>query len=65
MGAKSIDEFCEDHGISRATYYNLKKIGKGPIEMNVGARRLVSDEAAERWRREREAEAADSKPVPA
>ena len=33
--AFSIDEFCAAHGISRATYYNLKKVGKGPTEMAV------------------------------
>jgi hypothetical protein len=57
MGARSIDEFCKDHRISRATFYNLKKVGKAPAEMVVGTRRLISDEAAEAWRRAREADA--------
>jgi hypothetical protein len=56
--AQSIDEFCRDNGISRATYYNLKRVQKAPIEMAVGHRRLISAEAAEAWRRAREAEAA-------
>jgi hypothetical protein len=58
MSARSIEKFCKDHGFSRATYYNLKALGKAPVEMAVGTRRLISDEAAERWRRDREAEAA-------
>jgi hypothetical protein len=54
VGSRSIEEFCNDHGFSRATYYNLKRSGQAPVEMVVGSRRLISDEAAERWRRERE-----------
>ena len=55
--AYSITEFCLAHGISRATYYNLKKIGKAPIEMEVMGRRLISDEAGAQWRRQMEAAA--------
>ena len=61
MSAKSIDEFCEAHRFSRATYYNLKRTGKAPNEMAVGSRRLISDESAEQWRRDREADAAEIK----
>jgi predicted DNA-binding transcriptional regulator AlpA len=52
--AFSIDEFCKLHGISRATYYNLKKEGKAPREMAVNARRLISDESAAAWRHQME-----------
>ena len=52
--AFSIDEFCKLHGISRATYYNLKKDGKGPREMAVNSRKLISDESAADWRRQME-----------
>jgi len=55
--AYSINEFCALHGISRATYYNLKKVGKGPREMEVMGRRLISDEAGAQWRRQMEAAA--------
>jgi len=48
--ASSIEQFCSDHGISRATFYNLLKAGKAPRIMRVGARRLVSEEAAAEWR---------------
>jgi hypothetical protein len=52
--AASIEEFCEAHDLSRASFYNMRKAGIGPREMRVGARVLISDEAAADWRRERE-----------
>ena len=54
----SIDEFCEAHGICRATLYNLWKSGDGPRFMRVRDRRLISIEAAADWRRDMEAKAA-------
>jgi hypothetical protein len=53
--AYSIDEFCRDHNICHAFYYKLKAAGKGPVEMHVGARRLISDESAAAWRKQMEA----------
>jgi hypothetical protein len=53
--AYSIETFCEAHGISRATFYNLTRSGKGPKLMRVGTRVLISREAAFDWRREMEA----------
>jgi hypothetical protein len=52
--AFTVPEFCEAHRISQAKYYEMKKEGWGPIEMEVGRRRLISYEAASVWRRERE-----------
>jgi predicted DNA-binding transcriptional regulator AlpA len=52
----SVDEFCADNGISRATFYNIRREGRGPAEMKVGTRTLISAEAAEAWRRRIEAE---------
>ncbi len=52
--AWTIDEFCQAHGISRATFYNLLKRGAGPRVMHVGARRLVSEAAAADWRQQME-----------
>jgi len=52
--AYSIREFCEAHRISTAFYYDLRNTGRGPREMIVGARRIISGEAAADWRRERE-----------
>jgi hypothetical protein len=57
-GSFSIDEFCHRNGICRATYYNLKKAGKGPREMKVGGQKRVTPAAEADWHREREAEAA-------
>ena len=54
--AYSIQEFCERHCLSRASFYNLAKIGKAPRVLRVGQKVLVSREAAEQWRRDREAE---------
>ena len=52
--ALSIPEFCEAHGISEGFFYKLKKHGDGPREMKVGARTLISFEAAAEWRRAQE-----------
>ena len=52
--ALSIPEFCEAHGISAGFYFKLKRQGEGPREMKVGARTLITIEAAAAWRRERE-----------
>jgi predicted DNA-binding transcriptional regulator AlpA len=48
--AWTIEEFCQSHGISRATFYNLLKRGYAPRIMKVGARTLISIEAASDWR---------------
>ena len=55
--AFTVPEFCEAHRISVAKYYEMKKEGWGPVEMEVGRRRLISYEAAIRWRRQREKQA--------
>jgi hypothetical protein len=60
--AYSIAEFCEAHGISVDLYFRMARDGFGPQTMKVGARTLVSHEAAARWRLEREA-ARQSAPV--
>jgi hypothetical protein len=57
-GAYSIREFSEAHGLSEAMFFKLQKQGLAPAVMAVGSRRLISIEAAEKWRREREEEAA-------
>lgn len=53
--AFSIDEFCLRHCISRAFYYKLREDNRGPREIKIGTRVLISKEAAAAWRREREA----------
>jgi hypothetical protein len=54
----TIKEFCQRERISRGTYYNLRRVGKGPREMLVGSVKRISPEARVDWRRERESEAA-------
>jgi hypothetical protein len=54
--AFSIREFCKLHGISERFYFKLKVDGRGPDEINLGHRVLISREAAARWRAGREAE---------
>jgi hypothetical protein len=53
--AYTIDEFCRAHNICRATYYNLRRAGKAPVEMTVLARKMISEESAAAWRRQMEA----------
>ena len=52
--AFSIPEFCEAHDISASFYYKLTNQNKGPREMEAGARRMITHEAAAEWRRELE-----------
>jgi hypothetical protein len=63
--ASTITEFCEAHRISRTRYYELKDEGLAPDEMVIGRRRLISHEAAARWRAAREAKTAAETAAPA
>lgn len=56
----SIESFCRSNGISITTYFVLKRQGKGPREMKVGKRILITPEAEQDWRRAREAESVRS-----
>jgi predicted DNA-binding transcriptional regulator AlpA len=53
--ALSISEFCEAFRISVDFFYKLKRQRRGPREMKIGHRTLISMEAAVEWQREREA----------
>ena len=46
----TVDEFCKAHGISRATFYELIKVGKGPATFKLGRLTRVSVEAERAWR---------------
>lgn len=50
----SVSRFCRRNDISKAFFYVLLKEGKGPTTMMVRGRRLVSREAAAKWRRQME-----------
>ena len=49
MKVMSIIEFCRDYRISRAHFYKMVRTGHGPRLVIVGARRLISEEAADDW----------------
>ena len=55
--AYSVDEFCARHRISVQLFYKNRK--QMPRTFNVGARVLISKEAAAAWRRERERPASE------
>ena len=61
--AYSIPEFCRRHGFSQSFYFAEAREGRGPRVMRVGARVLISKEAAAEWRHEREAEDSTKKKV--
>ncbi len=50
--AFTIPEHCQRHGYSVSQYFAEKKKGRGPREMRVGHRVLISREAAAEWRRQ-------------
>jgi hypothetical protein len=53
--ALSILEFCAAFGLSEDFFYKLKRQGQAPRLMRVGSRTLISMEAADEWRKAREA----------
>jgi hypothetical protein len=55
--ALNILEFCEAVGISEDFFYKLKRQGRAPRLMKVGARTLITLAAASEWCAEREREA--------
>ena len=63
--AMSIRVFCALHGISEDMFFKMKREWWGPATMKVGSRTLISHEAAEKWRREREAARSESSPISA
>jgi hypothetical protein len=44
-----VSGFCKAHFISRAFFYKLQQLGRGPQIMKVGRRTLVSSAAAAEW----------------
>jgi hypothetical protein len=54
IAAYTIREFCQAHGISVPTYYELKKQNLGRAEMRIGRIVRISREAAVAWRHARE-----------
>ena len=58
--AFTVLEFCRAHRLSQTHYYELKKNGQGPDEIEIGRRRIISIESAARWRKARETAAAEA-----
>jgi hypothetical protein len=46
----TIAEFCASANIGRTQYYALKRDGRGPREMKIGASIRISPEARAAWR---------------
>jgi hypothetical protein len=61
LDAYTIREFCRRHMLTPYMFYKLQRDGQAPNVMVVGGRKLISAEAAKRWRKEREQ---DAKPRP-
>ena len=55
----TVNEFCDEHRVSRTLLYGLIKAGKGPRLMKLGRRTLISAEAANDWRRQVESTTAN------
>jgi predicted DNA-binding transcriptional regulator AlpA len=52
--AFTLNGFCEAHGISRAMFYKLLKVGQAPRFAKIGTKILITTEAAAEWLRARE-----------
>lgn len=50
----SINEFCQRFGISASMFYKLRRQGKAPDILKIGARTLITAEAADEWQRDME-----------
>ena len=55
----TVEEWCHKHRLCRATFYNLRKVGKGPQILKAGSRTLITFQADLDWQRVREAETAE------
>jgi hypothetical protein len=53
LDAMSIETFCRRNNLSKPFYFKLRAQNLGPEEIRLGARVLITKEAAEKWRRER------------
>ena len=57
--AHTIPSFCESNAISESLYFELKRKRKGPREIELEGRIIITPDAEADWRREREAETAE------
>ena len=54
--AHTIPSFCVSNAISESLYFELKRKGKGPREIELENRIIITPDAERDWRREPEAE---------
>jgi hypothetical protein len=54
--AHTIPSFCDSNAISESKYFSLKREGRGPREIDLDGRIIITPEAEVDWRREREEE---------
>ena len=54
--AYPINDWCAAVGVSRRTYYNLKRRGEAPKVIRIGGRQFITRAEAERYLAEREAQ---------
>jgi hypothetical protein len=54
LDAYSIREFCRRNSLTAYLFYKLQREGQAPKVMIVGGRKLISAEAAAKWRKARE-----------
>jgi hypothetical protein len=54
-GAMSVAQFCQRFKMSRSSFYNLVRQGRGPALVRANGRPLVSFAAAKAWRQRHEA----------
>jgi len=54
--AHTIPSFCKSNAISESKYYGLKRQNRGPREIELDGRIIITPEAEADWRREQEAE---------
>lgn len=55
-GVHNIPNFCLNNDISESLYFKLKREGRGPREIRLDGRILITEEAERDWRAAREAE---------
>jgi len=48
--------FCENNGISLSKYFQLKREGRGPAEIEIDGRIIIAEEAERDWRKAMEIE---------
>jgi predicted DNA-binding transcriptional regulator AlpA len=49
LGFLTVQNFCREYALSRATFYRLINNDSGPRITKIGKRTLISREAAEDW----------------